>query len=410
MRTPSVMLIAGEASGDLHASRLVQAMRRQWALSSEGAGSAPIDFFGAGGGRMAKAGVRLVEDMTAHSVFGFMEAIRKLRHFRALGKRLLDLASREQPDVIILVDFGGFNLRFASAVRRLLRSRRGPFGNWSPKLVYFISPQVWASRAGRADRLAGDMDLLLSIFPFEKPWYAKRVPGFRVEFVGHPLVDVFASEAAPDQGRRNGRPLVLLLPGSRRQELRRHLPVLAEAVKQLQGKVSIRVCMVLPNESLFELASSLVPCARIDSLDDFGPEGGIQCLIGDATEAMRVADLALTKSGSVTLECAFHRLPAVVIYRLAWLTWWIARSIVQVPYVAMPNLLAGRAVYPELLQGRANAEAIAHEAETLLRGSRKRLAMVKELEEVRSLLGGPGACERAASHVIELLAVKGERA
>ena len=145
---------------------------------------------------MAEAGVQLEVDMTTHAVFGLTKALRKINHFRRLGERLVRLACHRLPDVIVLVDFGGFNLRFAAAIRRRIRRQGGVFGNWQPKIVYFISPQVWASREGRAQQLAWNVDLLLSIFPFEKAWYARRAPLLRVEFVGHPLVDRFSRGGA----------------------------------------------------------------------------------------------------------------------------------------------------------------------------------------------------------------------
>lgn len=393
---------------------------------------------------MAAAGVLLEVDMTQHAVFGLTEALRKIGHFRRLGRRLVDLACRRVPDLIVLVDFGGFNLRFAEAIRRRVRRQRGVFGNWRPKLVYFVSPQVWASRARRAARLARDIDLLLSIFPFEQAWYARRAPALRVEFVGHPLVDRFASieptpacaeaqlggvgnsgseggrvsprpvawaarkaERAGDGDERAAEPIVLLLPGSRAQEVRRHLPILAEAVRQLSRGMRVRVWMVLPSEELLELAKGLAPVRRAWDLATEragSPDTGmIECQIGGAFDLMRCADLALAKSGSVTLECAFHRLPTVVLYRVTWPTWWIARCIVRVPFAAMPNLLAGKAVYPELLQGRATPDRIAREAETLLRDGARRAAMLADLREVTALLGVPGAADRAATAIANLL-------
>jgi len=445
------MLIAGEASGDAHAATLVQALRRRLTTghlsalgSTRGAcTSFAPRFFGAGGPRMAEAGVQVEVDMTAHAVLGLTEALRKINHFRRLGRQLVSLACRRLPDVIVLVDFGGFNLRFAAEIRRCVQRQRGVFGNWRPRIVYFVSPQVWASREGRADRLARDVDLLLSIFPFEKAWYARRAPSLRVEFVGHPLVDRFAkarprvrsgeSSDAADAGRESeapgtkspvrdaadqrrstldrgtgAGPIVLLLPGSRRQEVRRHLPILVEAVRQLGQSMSVRPWMALPTEELLELAEGIVRVRRSHQFPaEHSPpsgDGAIWCRVGDISDLMSGADLAIAKSGSVTLECAFHRLPTVVMYRVTWPTWWMARSIVRVPFAAMPNLLAGKEIYPELLQGRATPETIAREAEDLLRDGARRRAMRKDLEGVTASLGAPGAADRAAAAIVDLLA------
>ena len=180
------MLIAGEASGDLLAAELVSALRASIFIRQ--LPSAP-QFFGAGGREMAAAGVELAFDLTQHSVIGISDVLKNYFKFRRLFNQLLALAIERKPDVIIGVDYGGFNLRFGHAIKQYVRDN--PFSKWNPKIVQFVSPQVWASRPGRADRLAADYDLLLSIFPFEKDWYAQRVPKLRVEFVGHPMVGRF---------------------------------------------------------------------------------------------------------------------------------------------------------------------------------------------------------------------------
>src|SRR4051794_2722794 len=176
------MVIAGEASGDLLAAELVRSMRRQL---DEKNPPVPAQFFGAGGPELRGAGVELAFDMTSHAVVGLVEVIRNYGKFRRLFGQLLQWALERKPDALICVDFSGFNRRFAHAVRKSARSETG----WKPRIVQYVSPQVWASRPGRAEKMAKDFDLLLSIFPFEKRWYEKRTPGFRVEFVGHPIVD-----------------------------------------------------------------------------------------------------------------------------------------------------------------------------------------------------------------------------
>jgi lipid-A-disaccharide synthase len=176
------MIIAGEASGDLLAAELVSALRGQLP---------DAQFFGAGGAKMSAAGVELAFDLTQHSVIGITDVLKKYFEFRRLFNQLLALAIERKPDVVIGVDYGGFNLRFGQAVKKYVRDN--PFVNWNPKIVQFVSPQVWASRPGRANKLARDYDLLLSIFPFEKEWYAKRVPQLRVEFVGHPMIGRFTN-------------------------------------------------------------------------------------------------------------------------------------------------------------------------------------------------------------------------
>ncbi len=208
MKPTSFMLIAGEASGDMLAAELVRALRQ--AVPEAGARPAtdyqPLHagleprFFGAGGPQMAAAGVELALDMTVHSVIGLSEALRNYLKFRRLFHQLFQLARERQPDAIICVDFSGFNRRFAHAIRQYTRARADWFHDWNPKIIQYVSPQVWASREGRAYQMARDYDLVLSIFPFEKAWYAKRVPQLRVEFIGHPIAERYG-DGARDEGR-----------------------------------------------------------------------------------------------------------------------------------------------------------------------------------------------------------------
>src|SRR5471032_288021 len=230
MKPKTFMLIAGEASGDLHAAELVSALLA--ASKPSGDGRAP-QFFGAGGAQMSAAGMELAFDMTQNAVTGITDVLKNILKFRRLFNQLLALAIERKPDVIIGVDFGGFNLRFGHAVRKYVRNNPGA---WNPKIIQFVSPQVWGSRPWRANRLAADYDLLLSIFPFEKDWYAKRVPKLRVEFIGHPMVGRF-QEPEFRIKNKDSAPLVLLLPGSRRSELQRHLPVMIEAARIIKSQL-----------------------------------------------------------------------------------------------------------------------------------------------------------------------------
>ncbi len=257
------MLVAGEASGDLLAAELVQAIRGELAAVP----AAPVNdgqplntsleprFFGAGGPRMAAAGTQISLEMTAHSVIGLSDVLRNLLTFRRMFHQLLALAQRNLPEVVVCVDFSGFNRRLAHAIRRRSKASRGMFSNWQPRIVQYVSPQVWASRERRVAGMAEDYDLLLSIIPFERDWYAARAPGLRVEFVGNPMVDRYSGVSAP-KAARSATPEIVLLPGSRSGELRRHLPIIAEAARQIRAKCEARFRMVLPDESLRQSANS----------------------------------------------------------------------------------------------------------------------------------------------------------
>jgi lipid-A-disaccharide synthase len=399
MPRPNIMLIAGEASGDKLAAELVRALRQECGSpgAGESAGPGGIQFFGAGGEEMVSAGVALAFDMTRHAVVGLIEVLKNYRGFKRIFDQLLQLAITRRPDVIVCVDFSGFNRRFAAAVRR--HQRQHPDPGWQPKIVQYVSPQVWASRPGRAEKMARDIDLLLAIFPFEKDWYAARTPGLRVEFVGHPIIDRYSATGFPvgTPSDRAGEPVsalpvVLLLPGSRVGELKRHLPVMAGALKLIRATFpEVRSRLVLPNESLAALARS------------FPLPAGVEIQIGKLDEALAGTTVAIASTGTVTMECARFGIPTVAIYKTSWSTYQIGRRIIQVRHLAMPNLLAGRAVFPEFIQNAATAENISKAALELLRDKCKRAGIQSELRKVISSLGEPGASARAARAILRLL-------
>ena len=406
------MLIAGEASGDLLAAELVSALRAALAANPQSAIRNP-QFFGAGGSRMAAAGVELAFDMTQHSVIGISDVLKNYFKFRRLFNQLLALAIERKPDVVIGVDYGGFNLRFGHAVREYIREN--PFANWNPKIIQFVSPQVWASRPGRANVLAADYDLLLSIFPFEKDWYARRVPKLRVEFVGHPMMgrftidDLRLTSLEPAAGRSRGDEVqikekletphvvsykseILLLPGSRADELRRHLPVMLGSLKLIREKLpSAKAKMVLPDEALNQLA------AKQSALPS-----DMEIQTGNLPQALAQADVAIASTGTVTMECAFFGVPTVTLYKTSWSTYQIAKRIVKVKWLTMPNILADEEIYPEFVQDAATAGHIAGAALELLQNEPRRIQIKKRLAEVVSSLGGPGATARAATAILSL--------
>ena len=387
------MLIAGEASGDMLAAELVKALR---AVSPSS-----LEFFGAGGPKMAEARVKLAIDMTAHSVIGLIEALKSYSYFKKIFNQLLQLAVERKPDVIVCVDFSGFNRRFAHAVREFIRNHQSSVGDWKPKIVQYVSPQVWASRPARAGKMARDIDLLLCIFPFEKDWYAKRVPNLRVEFVGHPMVNRhvrftnddlrFSREKAVGSSIVNRKSQILLLPGSRVGELKRHLPVMLEAAKQISEKQSVQFKMVLPDANLKQLA---------DRMPALLPNLAIQ--IGGLAESLSQSTLAIASTGTVTMECAYFGVPTIAIYKTSWSTYQIAKRIIQVKFLAMPNLLANEMIFPEFIQNEATPENISREAIALLNNSRQRNEIKEELAKIIISLGEAGASARAAKAIVSL--------
>jgi lipid-A-disaccharide synthase len=389
VKIKSIMLIAGEASGDTLAGELVSALRRQLPDAK---------FFGAGGPKMAATGVELAFDLTQHSVIG-ISWLNKYFELRGLFNQLVQLAIERKPDVIIGVDYNLFNLRFAHAIQEHVRNN--PALNWNPKLVKYISPQVWASREGRVHHIARVYDLVLSIFPFEKDWYANRVPNLRVEFVGHPMVDRYAgfatddlrftSASVGDSSIVNRQSQILLLPGSRVGELKRHLPGMLDAAKQISAKQPVQFKMILPDEKLKQLAvttSTLVP--------------GLEIQIGGLAESLSKATLAIASTGTVTMECAYFGVPTIAIYKTSWSTYQIGKRIVRVKYLAMPNLLANEAVFPEFIQNDATSENISRAAIGLLNQPERRAEIKEKLKGIVESLGKPGASERAARAILNL--------
>ncbi|NQU09461.1 lipid-A-disaccharide synthase [bacterium] len=353
----SVMFIAGEASGDAHAAAVIGALRRQ---------VSGLAVCAAGGPRMQQAGAELIFDLTEYAVIGLVEVLKNFGEFRRIFYSLLAEVARRQPAAVVLVDFPGFNLRFARAVRR-----RHP----GIKIIYYISPQLWAWHASRARQIERDVDLLLTIFPFEKNWYAARAPQLRVEFVGHPFAD-YVSENPKSESRNPKQ--VLLLSGSREREVAKIFPILTRVVDRL------------PAELEFVAAAADEQTARLMR----HPRVAVE--VGTARAQMTQAALALSASGTATMECAFAGCPMLVVYKVNWLTYLIARLVVTVDWLAMPNVIAGREIVPEYIQHHARPERIAAAARALLEDPVRREAQQRDLAAVVRSLGGPGAGERAA--------------
>ena len=374
MSTRQVMLLAGEASGDTLGAELAEALA---------AADPNIDCFGAGGSKMRQAGVDIQIDLTEHAVIGIWEALRNYGKFKRFFDQLLATAETRKPDVVVLIDNPGFNLRFAAALQDLAHQY---VGQWRPRIIQYISPQLWAWHESRAHEIARDIDLLLSIFPFEKEWFAERVPHLEVEFIGHPLVDRYPD---PSQGKPGNPPNLLILPGSREKEITRHLPPIAAAIDLLRDGNDLNITMVLPNENLTELAKSASPKVAGWNLE-----------IGNIAAALKKTDVAIASSGTVTMECAWFRVPTVVLYKTSWPTYALGRWFINIPHIAMPNVLAGREIFPEFIQGEATGENLARAAERFLFGKGTQEKIHAELDTVAGTLGEKGAAGRAANAVI----------
>lgn len=372
-----LLLSCAEPSGDLYAGALTTELR---ALVPG------LSIAGMGGPQFAAAGGTLLEDYRDLSVTGLAEALPKLRKFFAKQRHLVEYARAERPDALVLLDAPDTNLRLAGAVRRV-----------APVIpvIYYISPQIWAWRSGRLATIRRLVDQMLVIFPFEEAIY--RDAGVAVEFVGHPLVDL----AVPSQPREpflRGLGLdpraktVAVLPGSRSNEVARILPELLAACRLLAARVP----------------GMQVVVARAPELDDrlFAPcreAGGLSIVLveGETDAVLASADVALTASGTATVQAALHETPMVVVYRLSPLTYTVGRRLVKVDTFAMVNLIAGERIAPELIQDAFTAEAVADEAVSLLTDADRVRAVRQSLRRVRAKLGGHGASRRAAEAVVD---------
>jgi lipid-A-disaccharide synthase len=376
---PVIMLSAGEASGDLHGGTLCRALRE---FRPE------LGLVGMGGSRMAAAGMEVVADPTAYAAVGTSEAVGRIpglyRAYRALRARI----EAERPRALVCIDFPEFNLRLARRAR----------GAGVP-VVYFIPPQLWAWRRGRVRQMARRVSRVLAVFPFEPGIYARA--GVPVEFVGHPVLDVLPldlgrGEARQKLGLEPGQRVVGLLPGSRREEVDRLLPAMLEAAGRLAA-VDARLRFVLG-------AAPTVTRARLSAHLARAAAGGgprVDIVEGLTPEVMAASDVVLIASGTATLEAALLGAPMVVCYRVSRLTEAVARLLARVPWISLPNLVAGRGVVPELLQTAVTGPRLAQEARRLLEDSAAAAAQRAAFKEVRARLGEPGVGQRAARAVLE---------
>jgi len=369
-----ILISCGEASGDLYAAELVEALRSR---------VPSIEAFGLGGERARAAGVDSLVRLEEISVIGLFEVIRKLPALFGAMRKLCDAAVERRPDVAVLIDFSGFHLRLAKRLRAL----RIP-------VVYYVSPQVWAWRRGRVRTIRKRVDRMLVILPFEKELYEKeKVP---VRYVGHPLVDLVKATADRESFcRRLGldakRPVITLLPGSRRREVEIHVPVLATAVEELSRR--------RPELQFVMSRASSVP---VEDMNDLlgGSVALVHILNGSVYDGLAHAEAAVVASGTATVEAALLAAPMVVIYRIGWPSYVVGRPFVRVPFYSMVNLVSGRGLVSELIQDGFTASNVVAEVLRLL-DPETALEMRRGLGEVKERLGGGGASGRAAEAVLE---------
>ncbi len=371
-----LMISCGEPSGDLYAGALVAALRR---LDPE------LEVFGLGGERLQAAGGRLVATFHGLSVTGLTEALRVLPRSWATMKTLVTAAREQKPDALVVIDYPDFNFRLMAAVKRL-----------GVPVIYYVSPQLWAWRAGRIRTMKKIVDCVLPIFPFEEAIYRRE--NMDVRFVGHPLVDL----AQPTRSREDflrhlnlnpAAPVVALLPGSRPNELARLGPVMADAAPRIARNVPGAQFIVARAP---HLADTL--------FEGFGIPGvTLRIVEGQTDDVLHASDAVATASGTATVQTALHGKPMVVLYKLSPMTYRLGLPLARVDMYAMVNLIAGERVVVELIQDACTGDAVAAEVVRLLTDAAYRGRVSGQVAEVRNRLGGPGASGRAADAVMHVI-------
>lgn len=366
-----VMIVAGETSGDLHGAGVVRELKRR---------NPNMEIFGIGGDKMKNEGMTLTYHVREMSFMGFVEVVKHLPLIRSVEKTLEQLLKFKKPDVVVLIDYPGFNLRYARIVKK-----------HGIKIIYYISPQVWAWKKGRVKKMRGLIDEMLVVFPFEvKIYEEENIP---VRFVGHPLVEEMGDTMTKDQfSKRFGldvsKKFIAVIPGSRKQEIENLFSVMVRSAATIAGNEKEVVVAVAPNLSMELYQRNLPPNVEVK-------------FIQHAThEVMKYAEFAFVTSGTATLETACVGTPMIVVYKTSLLTYWIARIVVKIKNIALVNIVAGKTIVPEMIQGNVNVDALVNEARAILNSPERYSSIKNELNIVREKLGGTGASANVAEAVL----------
>jgi len=371
------MLVVGEASGDIHGAHLVQALLRR---------DPSLRIFGVAGEQLRRTRFESLFDVSEIAGMGLTELFGNLRRLWGAYQLLRRSLRERRPNLLVLIDFPEINLRLAKLAKEL----RVP-------VLYYVSPQIWAWRRGRVRQIARWVDRMAVIFPFEVPFYERH--GVKVTFVGHPLLDTIGVPKDKEQlraklGLEAGKFIIALLPGSRRKEVANHLPAMLTAARQLHRAADVQILCV---------RASTIGQEELGELSDF-QEPKIRIVSEDRYDAIGAADLVWVASGTATLETGLLLKPMIIVYRMSWLTYWLARLLVRVEAIGMVNLIAGEKLAPELIQGELTPARIVAESQAILNDDAKRASIIERLKKLRERLGAPGASERVADIAVAMMA------
>lgn len=371
-----IMMSAGEASGDMHAAAVAAEIKREYP---------DAEIFGMGGDNMRNAGVRIIYDIANLGIIGIVEVIRHLSLFFKLRTFLKNAMMEEKPDIVVCIDYPGFNMKIAHVAKEL-----------GIPVVYYIAPTIWAWNKGRAKNIVRDVKRVASIFPFEAEAYRKA--GACVTFVGHPLADTVKTSMSYDDaltyfGGRQEKKRILLMPGSRKNEVAGLFPAMLSAAESLSKTCDCQFFVPRAGTITKEYLQSFLTSY---SLPD------IKITEGNNYDLMQICTACIASSGTATLETALMELPTVLVYRLSAVTWFMAKRLVKLKYAGLPNILLNKEVTPELLQDKATGENITEEILPWLIDESKRRANIEELKSVRTALGDGGAVHRTAELILQI--------
>lgn len=371
-----IMIIAGEASGDTHGASLIRALRKR---------APDIEVFGVGGDKMKSEGMHLYYHVDQLSYIGFSEVVRHLSFFRRVFRHLLEIAGQRQPDLIVLIDYPGFNLRFAKSAKR-----RGF------KIFYFVAPQVWAWAKWRAKKMARYIDRLAVLFDFEVSFFQQY--GLETKFVGHPLVDKLVVRESKEEFCKRidmdpQKPILGLFPGSRHQELSSLLPEMLATAQLLSAQH--------PHLQVVVSKAPTIDAKKIKTICQAYPQ--VRLVEGHTYEMMNYVTAGIVASGTATLEMAFFKTPFVVVYKVSPITFAIGKKVIKIPHIGLVNVVAGREIVPEFIQKDAVAEKVAPVIQQYLYNERIRKQVQDDLSVIKQKLGEPGAAERTAELVLEMI-------
>ncbi|MCM8797271.1 MAG: lipid-A-disaccharide synthase [Candidatus Omnitrophica bacterium] len=376
MAQKKFMIVCGEASGEMHAAGLATALKKI---------NPDISLYGVGGELLKNAGVQIFYDIKELGVIGLFDVLKKLPTFLALKKTILKKIQMEKPSAIIFVDFSGFNLRLAKEINNRIPA------------IYYVSPQVWASRRGRIQTIKKYIRKMIVIFKFEEEFYRKY--GIEADFVGHPLLDIVRPSMTKEEfirsiGVNKDKTLIAILPGSRRQEIEKILPVMLKAAVLINGERPAQ--FIIAKSPLLETRIYNNALKKAGNID-------IKITEGKTYDCLNIADFSLIASGTATLESAIMQKPFAIIYKMGLLNYLLYRPQIKIPYIGLVNIVAGKKIVPELVQFKANPSQIAKTTLNFLNKPSELEMMKTRLAQVKSLLGQPGASSRAAQIIIDLI-------